>query len=113
MKSMTRLVLAVLLASAAFGVALAAEEPKEIQLTGYITDEYCGAKNANPKGADCARDCAKKGSKMAIFSEGKIYLLSDKEAALAHLGYKVVVSGTLGEGGVVQVRSIEKAKGEA
>lgn len=91
-----------------------AEEAKLVHLTGYITDEWCGAKNANPGGADCARDCAKKGSELAIFSDGKLYRLSDKERSLEFLGSKVIVTGTLdAEDKKVNVRSIEKAKDQA
>ncbi len=109
------LILSVLVALAlgGFAAVLAGEgegTKKEVKLTGYITDEWCGAKNAGAEGADCARDCAKKGSKLAIFSDGKLYILSDKEAALANLGYKVIVTGTLDDAGVVQVSSIEKAE---
>jgi hypothetical protein len=87
---------------------------KEVRLTGYITDEWCGAKNANPEGAGCARDCAKKGSELAIYSDGKLYRLSAKDKALEYLGVRVVVTGTLdAEGKAVEVRSIEKAKEQA
>jgi len=86
----------------------------EVRLTGYITDEWCGANNANAKGADCARDCAKKGSELAIFADGKLYRLSNKNLALEHLGYRVVVTGTLdATSKIVHVRSIEKAKEQA
>ena len=90
--------------------AFAGEAGKEVTLTGYITDKWCGAANANAEGADCARACAKKGSEMAIYSDGQLYILSDKEMALANLGHKVRVKGTLAEDGKVQVSSIEKVE---
>jgi hypothetical protein len=93
---------------------LAGDASKEVKLTGYITDEWCGAKNANAEGVGCAKACAKKGSDMAIYSDGKLYKLSDKEAALKHLGVKVQVTGTLNEEGTtVQVTSIEQVKEKA
>lgn len=113
-KNLARIAAAAVLALAALVPALAGDEPKVVQLTGYITDEWCGAKNANPEGAGCARDCARKGSELAIVSDGKMYRLSAKDKALEHLGHKVVVTGTLdAEGKVVQVRTIEKAKDKA
>jgi len=96
-----------LLALAAAMPAVAGDA-KEVKLTGYITDEYCGAKNANADGVDCAKACAKKGSDLAIYSDGKLYKLSDKEMALKHLGYEVVVTGTINEDGSVKVANIEK-----
>lgn len=116
MKKALILSILVALALGGFTAVLAGEgegAKKEVKLTGYITDEWCGAKNASADGVDCARDCAKKGSKMAIFSDGKLYILSDKDAALAHLGYEVIVKGTVDDAGVVQVSSIEKAEKKA
>jgi hypothetical protein len=102
------------LALGAFTAVLAGDDvAKKVELTGYITDEWCGAKNANADGVACARACAEKGSKMAVFSDGKLYVLSDKKAALDNLGVKVVVTGTLDEEGVVQVEAIEKVEDES
>lgn len=107
------------LLSVLFVVALAltavpafAGEAEEVELTGWITDQWCGAKNANADGADCARDCAKKGSEMALYADGKLYKISDKEIAVEHIGYKVVVKGTVADD-VLTVTSIEKADEEA
>ncbi len=47
---------------------------------------------------------------MGVFADGKLYKLSDKEAALKHLGYEVVVTGTMTDDGGIQVASIEKAE---
>lgn len=110
MRRIPLLALAALLAAAVCLPVLAGQAGKEVTLTGFITDEACGAKNANAEGAACARSCAEKGSALAIYADGKLYRLSDKQAALAHLGYKVVVTGTLtDDGAAVQVKSIEKA----
>ncbi len=105
------LALAAILALA-IAVPVAAGE-KEVKLTGYITDEYCGAKNANADGAGCAKACANKGSEMAIYADGKMYRLSDKKTALEHLGYEVVVTGTIQEDGSVKVATIAKAEKKA
>lgn len=94
--------------------ALAGEgEGQEVELTGWITDEWCGARNANADGADCARNCAKKGAALALYSDGELYQISDKDLALEHVGYKVKVKGTLGEENVLTVTSIKKAEDEA
>jgi hypothetical protein len=102
-----------LLACSLSAAVLAGEEKpaKDVELTGWIADQWCGAKNANAEGAACARECAKKGSPMVLVAEGgKTYTLSDREKALEHLGYPVVVSGTLQEDGVLKVRDIRKAE---
>jgi len=87
-------------------------EGKPVKLRGFITDEWCGKANANPKGAECARACAKKGSDMAIWADDRLYKLSDKELALKHLGYEVEVTGTLEPDGSVKVEAIRKVEAE-
>ena len=52
--------------------ALAGEAGKDVKLTGYITDQWCGARNANPEGKDCALECAKKGAALMLYSDGKL-----------------------------------------
>ncbi len=88
--------------------ALAGDHGKDVELAGWITDEWCGAKNANEEGAGCAKACAKKGAQLVLFSEGEIYHLSDQKTALEHVGHKVVVKGTLSED-KIEVVSIESA----
>ena len=108
-KKIVSTLIAVALVAALTAPAIAGDEAKQVELTGYITDEWCGAANANSRGAGCARDCAEKGSELAIYAEGKMYRLSNKKLALQHLGYEVVVRGTVDEEGVVKVQTIEKA----
>jgi hypothetical protein len=104
--------------SVALGLAMAlvavlpAAAGQDVELTGWITDEWCGARNANAEGAGCAKACAKKGAELVLATEGKLYKLSDKELALEHVGYKVTVKGTL-EDDTLDVTSIEKAKEDA
>lgn len=93
--------------------ALAGEDGKQVKLTGWITDEWCGAKNANAEGKQCALDCAKKGSALVLYSDGKTYKLSDQKAALEHVGVEVTVSGSLAEDGTVKVTAIEETKKKA
>jgi len=76
-------------------------------LTGWISDSYCGAKNANAAGAQCARDCAAKGAKLILVADGKTYNLSDQKLALEHVGHEVAVTGTVDKDGNVTVAKIE------
>ena len=90
--------------------ALAGDSAKSVELTGYITDVWCGKANANAEGAGCAKSCAKKGSDLAIYANGKLYTLDDKETALEHLGSEVVIKGTLTSKDHVKIVSITKAE---
>lgn len=80
--------------------------------TGWITDESCGAANANAEGKACALDCYKGGAKLVLYieSDKKLVGLDDQEAAVEHLGHAVVVTGVLKDG-VIQVTTIEKKQG--
>lgn len=91
---------------------LAGDETKEVALTGWIADKWCGAKNANgdPASVACAKSCAEKGSPMVLVADGKTYELSDKKLAVEHIGYEVVVTGTLVSEDKIEVKSIEKAE---
>jgi hypothetical protein len=100
--------LAIVLGLAA--AALAADAgAKPTAMKGWITDSYCGAKNANQEGATCARDCYKKGAKLELIADGKTYQLSDQKAAFEHIGHEVVITGTLDKD-TIKVEKIEAAK---
>lgn len=92
-----------------------AKAGQEVQLTGYFTDEWCGAANANEKGAGCAKACAKKGSAMAILADGKMYKVNDedKQTAVDNVGQEVVVNGTILEDGTLKIGKVEKAEAKS
>ena len=106
--------LALVLIATAPGLALEEErrpipvEPagEPIELTGWFTDEWCGAGNANTKGGDCARHCVNKGAELVLFSDGKIYRLHDGDEGLDYVGRKVVVRGRMMRGGRLKVETI-------
>lgn len=78
------------------GVAFGADTASPpAAVKGWITDSFCGAKNANAAGATCARDCYKKGAKLELVADGKTYQLSDQKAAFEHIGHEVVITGTI------------------
>lgn len=80
--------------------------------TGWITDETCGAKNANADGKACALKCAKAGAKLVLYVEADKSLvgLDNQDEALKHVGHPVQVTGTL-EAGMIKVKKIEEVKG--
>ncbi len=81
-----------------------------VELTGFITDMWCGKSNANAEGVACIKSCAEKGSDVAIYADGKLYKLDKKELALEHVGYEVVVTGKLATDGSVEVAGIKRAQ---
>ena len=82
--------------------------------TGKVSDAMCGAHHMmeGPE-ADCARACVSKGSKYALVSGEKVYILAGDKAALASLdklvGSDAKVTGTL-DGNTIQVASVAAAK---
>lgn len=84
---------------------------REVALTGYLTDSYCGAANANAQGKSCALECVKKGAKVQLYANEKLYTLDQSKVADGHIGVPVKVKGTLDEGtGTIKVASIEVVK---
>ena len=101
-------VLAVVLIGA---LAHAGDSGKASSWSGWITDETCGAKNANADGKACALKCAKNGAKLVLYVEAdkKLVGLDNQEEALKHVGVPVTVTGSL-EGATIKVRKIEEKK---
>ena len=84
---------------------------RDVALTGYLTDSNCGAANANAKGKDCAAHCIKKGAKVQLYANEKLYTLDQATIADGQLGVPVKVTGTLDEStGIIKVASIELVK---
>ena len=110
MKRLISLGSVLVLAFGLTGIAFAGDAaPKPTTMTGWITDSYCGAKNANAEGAGCAKDCYKKGAKLELVADGKTYQISDQKAAFEHIGHEVVITGTL-ENDTIKVDKIQPAK---
>ena len=81
---------------------------RQVALTGYLTDSYCGAANASAKGKSCAVECMKKGAKLQLYSSEKLYNLDKVDAPESHVGVEVKVMGTLDEAtNTIKVASIE------
>ncbi len=91
---------------------LAGDENKAVSWNGWITDETCGAKNANAEGKACALKCAKAGAKLMLYVEGdkKLVGLDNQQEAMKHVGVPVTVTGTM-ENGTIKIDKIEEKKG--
>lgn len=81
--------------------------------TGWISDESCGAGNANAtkESRECAERCIKNGAPpvFVVDKDQKVLKLSGKVDATKHLAYKVKVTGEL-KGDTIAVTKIEKAE---
>src|SRR6476646_9733729 len=100
--------IAIFIAGAAL---MMAAETKTV--TGVITDEMCGndhkMMNVKPD-SKCVTECVKgMGSKYALLSDSKVYILSDQKTPEKYAGRKVTVTGTV-DGKNMQVTSIAPAK---
>ena len=86
-------------------LAHASDKAKTESWTGWITDETCGAKNANAEGKGCALKCHEAGAKLVLFVEGekKLVGLDNQDEAVKHLGHPVVVTGSDSAGAVRSV----------
>jgi len=92
------------------GLSLAAGKTQTF--TGEIGDSMCGLKHTMGDSAkDCTEECVKGGAKyiLADTVHGKVYQLSDQDAAKKYPGEKVKVTGTL-KGETIEVTSISAAK---
>ena len=87
----------------------AGKDEKQQTFSGVISDSMCGAKHMMAgSAADCARSRVDGGSKYALVSGTKLYILEGRQEEMGKLaGEKVKVTGTL-KGDTVQVASVEK-----
>lgn len=83
------------------------------EMTGYISDASCGARNANNSAAsaECARACVKGGADPVFVSDKdqKVYKIADKQKVMAHVGHHVVLNGSVA-GDIVTVASLKTAE---
>ncbi len=87
----------------------AAREGREVVLTGYLTDSHCGGAHAG--GKSCPVDCLKKGAKLQLHADAKVYTLDKVDAPESHFGYQVKVTGVLDtSSGTIRVASIENLR---
>ncbi|MFB3815586.1 MAG: hypothetical protein ACE14L_15895 [Terriglobales bacterium] len=103
--------LAVLLTVLLLMASVAVAAPQT--LTGVVTDDMCGKKHTMMPGkpdSECIRACVKAGSKYALLSGDKVYVLKGDAKQFDQLaGKKVKVAGDV-TGTTVAVSSIAEAK---
>jgi hypothetical protein len=87
----------VALGSIAVALGRTAAPAAENKWDGWVSDEKCGAKGADPSHAACAVKCVTGGAAI-IFIAGKdktIYKVENQDALKDHVGHYVNVTGTL------------------
>lgn len=71
-----------------------AAAPKLETLRGWVSDEKCGAKGANAKGAACAAKCVKGGEKIVFVNDKdkKVWNVKNPDDLKDHVGHHVKLS---------------------
>ncbi|SRR5216684_8377699 len=85
--------------------------PADGSWTGWISDDMCGAKNAEGS-AECASKCVKEHGAKYVFvneSDKRVYTVDAQEKVAPHAGHHVIVKGTV-DGSALKLTSIEMAK---
>ena len=112
-KLVSRVLLAVLVASVASFAIAHENHGEEGSWTGWVTDTGCGAKGANADHAACAAKCVKGGAKYALYTSadgGKVWVLSNQDEAAKMAGKEVTVKGKADkEKMTIEVASMEAA----
>jgi hypothetical protein len=69
---------------------------KSTTVNGWVSNDKCGAKDANEKGGACTKKCVAAGEKMVIVTDGdqKVLAVDNQDALKGHEGHHVSVTGT-------------------
>ena len=92
-------------------LAASIASPADGSWTGWISDDMCGAKNAEGS-AECASKCVKEHGAKYVFvndSDKKVYIVDAQDKVAPHAGHHVVVKGMV-DGSALKLTSIEMAK---
>jgi hypothetical protein len=88
-----------------------AAAPELKTLHGWVSDEKCGAKGANAKGAACAAKCVKGGEKIVFVNDKdkKVWNVKNPETLQDHVGHHVKLSAHVYPEGDIHVMSVSMA----
>src|SRR5918912_311682 len=80
-------------------------------MTGWVTDEKCGARGANAKGADCAKKCVEHGQPVVFVADKdqSVIKVADQDKLKSLAGQHVKVTGSV-ENGTLHVESAQAAE---
>ena len=68
---------------------------KAESISGWVSDEKCGAKGANASAAECTKKCEQGGAKLVIVTDKdkKVLSVDNQDAVKGHEGHHVRVTG--------------------
>lgn len=108
---MRRIALTLLAAAFLVSVSVAkdAAKGKATKVTGWVSDEKCGAKDID--NADCTKKCAEAGSKLVVVSEKdkSVINVDNQDALKGHEGHHVRITGTM-DNGTLHVDKVDMVK---
>ena len=91
------------------GVVVAKAEKQDVRVTGWVSDESCGAEHRKPGGEDCVKMCIKgaphlnpewTAQRMVFVTDGEpaLWVVENPEALEGYEGKHVRISGQLDSG---------------
>jgi len=125
MKKLLVAALAMTLSVAAFAKDKAAAKSSDGKLatvSGWVSDEKCGAAGAKAEHADCAKKCAEGGKALVLVNDKdqSVWTVKNPEALKGHEGHHVKVKAHVYDDKSVHIESVsmmkdsaKKAKGSA
>ena len=86
--------------------------PKLENLHGWVSDEKCGAKDAN--NAECAKKCVDGGSAIVFVTDKthKVYTVKNPETLTDHVGHHVKVNAHVYPDGSIHVMKVSMMGGK-
>ena len=83
--------------------------PKDVSMTGWISDSKCGAKGANAGHATCAKKCIDAGETPVLVTDKdqKVVPIKDPSAASAEIGQHVQVSCNMTASSALHVDKVQ------
>jgi len=79
-------------------LTFASAEDNVVKITGWVTEDHCGAKGASTGHESCATRCvSEKGAKWALYvpEDKTLYIIVDQEEAAKHNSQEVKVMATM------------------
>jgi hypothetical protein len=83
---------------------------KASTITGWVSDEKCGAKNASAAGEACSKKCIEAGQKVVFVNDKdmKVWNVDNPEALKGHEGHHVKVKGQVNaDAGTVHIENVK------
>lgn len=101
---MKKLILSILAACLVLSASAVGRE-KRVTVTGWVSDEHCGARHTKPGGEDCVKKCMRGGASVGhpewkpqrmvfvTYEEKKIWVVENPDALKGHEGHHVKIAG--------------------